>query len=417
MFVGYLCDTMTGTVGPRVELLSGSSERVLCGIGTWDATIPGSVAMSVAAKWLYPWRASLLIMHVSANGTEVPWGFGPITSLPQAEQQGPNGDQDMDVTISGHDFRALLARRYLTGPSDVGVSANGRDSLGRLPCQRQSIRWSGCSLGTIARLIVSKSMDRVNGALPIDFSQQKYQSGLPYDDGHTRDYSGWNISNNGVDKLLDELSNCIGGPHIDFRPFYKENGAMYMDTAGVYMVTGTETDNHIPQAKDYTWDLTRPNSPAMVQSWDTSAEEIFTRSFATGEGSEADQKIDFWTNTTMHNRGFPLLEQVNAYSSVKNISTLQSHAQADGQVGMWPTVQVTMDLDPYHADTAPGAWQLGDRVNLRYAPTFSFLDHAQLEYPVTRHTRAMAWERLATIFNMHADFATGQVTVKAEVED
>lgn len=415
MFVGYLCETMTGTIGPRVDLLSGNYERVLSGIGTWQATIPGSVAMSVPARWIYPWISSLLVMHVNHDGSETPWGFGPITSLPNATQQGPNGDANMNVQISGHDFRALLARRFLSGPQDVSNNPT-RGGDGKLPFQRQSVRWSGCSLGTIARLMVQKATQRANGALPIDYSLHKYESGLPQDEGHTREYTGWNISNNGVDKLLDELTGCIGGPHIDFRPRYWTNGDMSVDTAGVSMVTGTEADTHIPQNRDYTWDLTRPNSPAAIASWDTSAEEMYTRSWATGEGSEADQKIDYWTNQVMHDRGFPLLEQINAYSSVKNIPVLQSHAQEDGRYAEWPIVQATIDLDPYHADTQPSAWNLGERVNLRYMPTFAFLDHAHLNLPITGHVRAVAWERYATIFNAHADFSTGKITVKAEVD-
>lgn len=416
MFVGYLCETMTGTVGPRVDLLGGSCERVLSGIGTWQATIPGAVAMNVPAKWIYPWISSLLVMHVDRKGNEVPWGFGPITSLPSATSQGPQGDADMNVQISGHDFRALLSRRYVTALRDVADSStNERSSDGKLYCQKQSVRWSGCSLGSIARCLVQRATQRKNGSLPISYVKHRWETGLSRDDGHTREYYGWNVANNGIDKLLSELTACENGPQIDFRPFYNAGSAMTADTAGVYFLAGTEADPDLPQSRDYTWDLTRPNSPACIVSWDTSAEEMYTRSWATGEGSEADQKIDYWNNDTMHNRGFPLLEQVNAYSSVKNTSTLNAHAREDGKVAEWPVVQATIDLDPYHADTKPGAWFLGDRVNLRYLPTLSFLDHAYLHLPAARHNKVMAYERYGTIFNAHADFTTGKVTVKVEL--
>lgn len=415
MFVGYLCETITGLVGPRVELLSGSYERVLNGIGTWQATIPGTEAMAVPTRWLYPWVASLLVCHIGRDGQETPFGFGPITAMPSATQQGPDGENSMSVHLAGHDFRAILARRFLCGVGDVS-DAPARGSDGKYEFQRQQLGWSGCSLGTIARCIVETVCRRPSGQLPIDYSKCPYETGLPRDDGHTRRYNGWNLSNNGADKLIDELTGCLNGPHIDFRPFYKTNGDWQPDTAGVYMLAGRESDSHIPQARDYTWDLTRPNSPAQVQSWDSSAEGLYTRSWATGEGAEAEQKFGYWTNQTMHDRGFPLLEQVNAYSSVKEFGTLLSHATQDGNAAMWPVVQATLGLDPYHIDTRPGAWNLGERVTLRHAPTYSFLDHAFLKQAMEKQTKAQGWDRVGTIFNAHADFSTGAITVKVEVD-
>lgn len=415
MFVGYLCETMTGTVGPRVDLLGGSSERVLSGIGTWQATVPGSVAMNVPAKWIYPWISSLLVCHVGDHGQEVPWSFGPITSLPNVTQQGPDGDNDMNVQLSGHDFRALLSRRFLAGPFDPSRYPK-RDKDGKYDFQRCAIKWTGCSLGTIARYIVQRCCDKPNGKLPISYGRHTLQTNLPRDDGHTRTYEGWNLANNGADKLLDELSGCINGPHIDFRPYYLTNGDSYVDTAGVYMVTGVENDPHIPQTRDYTWDLTRPVSPATVASWDTSAEALYTRSWASGEGAEAEIKLGYWDNKTMADRGFPLLEQINSYHTVSSWYTLESHARADGAATMWPTVQATLNLDPYHADTAPGSWDLGDRVTLHHTPTYSFLDHAYLHLPMTEHVKAQGTDRVGTIFNAHADFGTGAITVKVEMD-
>ena len=52
-----------------------------------------------------------------------------------------------------------------------------------------------------------------SGALPIDWTYRGEHG------TRTREYSAWDIQNSGCRKLLTDLSNILGGPDMQFRPY------------------------------------------------------------------------------------------------------------------------------------------------------------------------------------------------------
>ena len=84
MWRAYLIETMSGLVGPEVEMsTNGRLDITLNQIGSATVTVQKSSLEGITTRWLRPWaQGFLLTLEVDALGGEVPVFAGPITAPP-----------------------------------------------------------------------------------------------------------------------------------------------------------------------------------------------------------------------------------------------------------------------------------------------------------------------------------------------
>lgn len=361
----WLIETTTGRVGPRVPLLAGSKAGwCINGAGSWTVVTDGAWLDTVPRRWWYPWASGVLVCHDAGDGSGWrPVQAGPAAAMPSAPV-GPNGEAGQPVTLSGGDYRAILAERIITGWRDWDGSSGTWD------LQHEQLTLSGMSLGTIAARLVQKAMERYAGTLPIVLPAELEQTGLPDDDGHRRTYQAHNLSNSSAAKLLDDLSNVIGGPDMALRPVLDLGDGMQPDRVAVEFRHGVEGQPQIPQAGMRVWDATRPRGNVTGLKVTCDASGMCTRAWATGAGQDADILMDVRQNEALMHAGAPLLERTRAYQSVTQHGTLLAHVDADLAAGAAPTVQWQVEVDASAPGTRPALdWHVGDRVRLLTPPT------------------------------------------------
>lgn len=389
-----------------LDLSAGSMQHTLNGVGEWSVTCAADTVLARPVRDWYPWAASILIMHKadSMHNAWVPVMLGPVTAMPVMARAA--GGQAADtLTLSGHDIRAILQRRLQTGWRDWPRPQ------GTWQLQHESLRVTGMSLGTIAEKLVAIATERrFGGALPIRYRRDLWQAGLPTDEGHTREYFAWNLTNNSIDKLLTDLSECEGGPDIVFRPGVETDERNNPTKAFVTMLHGKEGQPQVPMSgPPPLWDLTAPEGPvsSVATTWDAS--HIYTRRWATGDGMEADILMDVRDSPDMQSLGMPLMEDVTGYSSIVTHGALLHHVDALVAQGRRPSCQWTVtaqqDMWPCRIDSD---WYLGDRVRLRVPwelPRDDFVAVA------SKPVRMDGGEVLATVMGMKCDFSSEQATI------
>ena len=378
-WAAWAVETKTGRIGPQIPLLAGSTVTVeLNKAGTWTVVTDGGWLDTVPLRWWYPWASSVLICHRAPHDTGwQPWMLGPATEMPAAGMTGRDGETGQPVTLTGKGMRAMLARRIITGPADWRPPDPTWD------LQHTSIRYTGMSLGTIADRIIDLAVKRVAGDLPIRYRADLQQTGIGSDDGHARQYDACNLGNNGVDKRLSELSDVIAGPDIMLRPGADWGDDKQPAYAWVTVVHGIESQPQIPQVRFPVWDATRPAGPVLSAEVTVDSSQMWTRRWATGDGQDADILMDVRQADRMLQDGMPLMEDVHSFSSVTAHPTLLQHVDALVAAGQAPTVQWTVHVDCQRPDTAPGMWQVGDRVRAIMPPVRAYAryDEASRQAP------------------------------------
>lgn len=407
-WAAWLADTKTGRIGPRIPALDGSkAEWELNGTGTWTIVADGDWLDTVPAGWWYPWASSVLICHDAHDGAGwQPVMLGPATEMPSAKM-GTAGEKGMPATLTDKDIRAILARRIITGHRDWQAPE------GTWQLQHEQVTFSGMSLGTIAERLITKACERYAGQLPIRPRAGHAQTGLAADDGHTRTYHAYNLSNNGADKRLSELSEVIGGPDLAMRPVLEGDDPDHPDTVTVEVWHGLEGQPQIPQTGRRIWDATAPRGGVTGLEVATDSSGIYTRSWATGAGEDADILMDVRQNEHLMQAGMPLMEQVQAYQSISNHGPLLAHVDADLAAASRPVVQWTVQVDASQPGCRPVTdWQVGDRVRLITPPTRATvrltLDTAGLPQPPA------AQDLTVTTIAASADLGEDVVKVKMQ---
>jgi len=357
VWAAWLCDTRTGLIGPQVPLATG---------GSWDVTLNDidAVTLNLADGWLdtiptqwwREWQGSILLAHTCGiRPVWEGWVFGPITNRPS--QDIINVDENTKLAVDslpGAGMREMLKYRIATAHDWNGSNLDA--------IKNTQIQFTKMALGTIQEELVKLACAKTAGNLPVRFNAAWRQADMPNDDGHTKTYDGFNVSNNDIDKLIDDLSNYVGGPDFMLRAG--------MDTpvddvwrAYVLCVHGLEDQPWLPQEQMLIWDTTAPDSPFSRVEVTTNAATT-TRQWATGAGDGAGVLIEVAQNDALIQSGMPLLESVGAYQSVSIADTLQRHAQADLAAVAAPRVQVNVTVQADHPASVLGSWHVGDRVQL-----------------------------------------------------
>lgn len=259
---------------------------------------------------------------------------GPIWSWAYA-------DGSNVLTVGAQGLRSLFDHRLVMGLLADWPGANPA---------AWTATYSGMSLGTIAKRLVSLAMSHTGGNLPIVLPDDETGS-------HTRTYYGYNLGRLG--DYLDALMGVINGPDIALQP------RLTADRMGIEWVlrTGTEADPLLHQhAGDWTWDSSVPRGGVGGISVTRDATALAERAWVSGSGTELSLLLRSATDEGLLDRGFPLMETTDARGTVEVAATADSWAAANLRGASRPTQAWTFEVAarPQTDSGGPAGPQLGD---------------------------------------------------------
>lgn len=325
MWTANLFQVSTGNIGPQIDFESFSWSMELNGVESISLKLRKSTLPNVSPKfWLAPWWAGVVVFY---KGT--PIVAGPIITRPSESQE--------FVTIGCGGIRSVLVKRFV-----VAEQANWAD------LSKSILNWSGLSLGTIAKRVVSQAQTKPGGSLPITFA---LPDELAADGGsnHERTYRGFNLQNVNAHDVLTKLSNVINGPDIMFKPRLIRDNQLTFD-----MWTGTDKQSRIYQKTTPVWDTTPSRGFVVDMSTIVTGSYQTFRTYSTGAGQDAGLLIKVATNDGPLQAQFPLLESVVNVGNSENPDIVAGYGMSSLWANKEPLLEVQMTI------RADGATPLGD---------------------------------------------------------
>ena len=166
--------------------------------------IPGFTPTARADALMCGKRGLVLFWHSSLDddalfGTPIIGVFGVRSSTPH------------DVSISLNSLLTVLGDRILAHEGGLGTNA--------AHTAPETFAWKGLSLRAIACEVIRQCTSaKPAGMLPIDLPW------LNEAGNHQRiDYQDWDVQNQSCKQILTKLSNVIGGPDMQFRPYLADS--------------------------------------------------------------------------------------------------------------------------------------------------------------------------------------------------
>jgi hypothetical protein len=227
--------------------------------------------------------------------------------------------------------------------------------------------YSGIWLGTIAKRLVQQAQAWTGGNVPIVFQADEASS----DASHVRNYLGTAFKP--VGEALDDLTNVIGGPEINFEPRFTSDGlgvewVMQVGTTAQPLLTS------VPQP--VVWDVTVPQSQVSDLVMAEDASKMASNAWLTGGNQSDNVLVARAIDATLVNLGYPLMESFDSsHQSVSEQATLDGYAAAAVLAGRRSTEVWSFTVEAYPTDetgAAAGpqadAYTTGDFANLIIAP-------------------------------------------------
>lgn len=355
----YLGDTMTGLLDRPIDLpsFSWSVDVGDCSLATnrdkgagteeWSGvTVPWSAIAesdpTARASALSSLRRCLtLLWHGEGDdsdsiGTPVLWGA-----------IGQRADTWLDTTFSLDSAMSLLSQRFLVREGEYGTGEGGT-SPGTVRLEGLSYR------GIMCALVEMCTSAKPGGELPID---------LPYlgEAGtRAREYSEYDIQNNACSQLLENLTNVIGGPDLQFRPYLYDPSHVRLQ-----MVAGSDGDVYLGQSTVHT--LTFFPGGGTIQDLTVDHAGPVMRVYSSGAGTDAAQLCHLSEDLTLATLRdpWPLVEATYSDSDTDALDVLVGHADARLAGNSRPLMQISGRVD--FADPlvpAPGSIWPGELVDL-----------------------------------------------------
>lgn len=317
MWTANLFQVTSGSIGPQLNFESHS----------WSVSLNKTEEFSVNLRksdlpkvdydtWLAPWWAGVVLF----------WDGYPIVAGPIISR--PNEDFD-SVSLSCLGIRAVLSRRIaVTEMSDWSKLA------------KSTIKYTGMSLGTIAKRVIERVQEKPGGNLPITYPVA--DEFTANDANHQRTYQGFNVQNINADDILTKLANVINGPDFMFKPRLLSPSQLTFD-----MWHGTEKNTRIFQNNTPIWDSTAAFGAVVGAQTIMSGDQQTSRVFSLGAGMDQGQIITVATNNGPLVRGFPLLETTinSGNSENKNVVAQHGTAKLSNNAGMKQQLQLTVRAD------------------------------------------------------------------------
>lgn len=245
------------------------------------------------------------------------------------------------VGIGGADFWSYFDARKIL-PVLTGLDPNLTTEIATLVTDYDNL-----DQNVIARNLVALAQSHTGGDIGIDLDATF--------SGYFRDrtYYGYDLAD--VGEALRQLCNLIDGPDIRFIV-----AADAASPGGVArrMVIGEPSLGQ--SGSEHVWEYGRNLTG---YTWPRNGASMATRAFALGEGMEQGLKVAWSEDAGPYASGWPLMETEASYTTVREDTTLISHAEADQFAARQPIVLPTLQLRP---GVAPhlGEYSTGDDARL-----------------------------------------------------
>lgn len=379
----WIFETMTGIIHAPIDLpkfawsvdVSDSSLATLKdkGVGDLDlsgVTVPWSAVpgdtMQAKRRILTPDRYGLLLAWASQHDIDMGLLGKPVV----AAAIGMRTDTAFDTSFSLTSPMGMLERRYLVREGRYGTGKNGTSP--------DTIRLTGLSYRGIASEIGYLCTDaKPSGTLPIDWTYRGEKG------SRTREYAAWDIQNNSGRKLLTDLSNILGGPDMQFRPYLPDQSHVRFQ-----FLAGSDTEIYLGQRELHA--LTYDPPAGSLDDLTVDHLGAVHRVYASGSGTDAAQITALAEDLEPLSKAganWPLSETTYSDSDTDNLAVLKQHARGVLEANGTPLMQITATVDAADTDMAGSQiFPLGDiwpgeRVDLNirnYAPLPDGVYHARL---------------------------------------
>jgi hypothetical protein len=218
-----------------------------------------------------------------------------------------------------------------------------------------SIHWSGESLRSIVCRLGRLACSKPGGALPIDWAY------LGESGGHRRTYDGFNVANNDIEKLITDVTNVMGGPDVQLRPYLADSQHLRWR-----LVAGSDSEPYLGDAPVTPTLTSFPGGgTAQALSWAELAPAM--RVYATGAGQDEAMLCHLSEDLALCQRRdpWPLVEaRVSGSSDWATQDLVTSHADAALAAMRLPQVQFQCEVDAAAGPVVPGVVWPGQRVAL-----------------------------------------------------
>lgn len=358
MWIPYLGDTMTGLLDCPIDIpsfswmltvsdssLSTTKDR---GVGEDESTgltIPWSAIPGVTAAQRSSSISSLRRCIVlfwkddeNPNSPGIPVLFGAI---------GQRTDSLLDTSFDLMSVYSLLQNRYAVKEGTYGKGVNGTtDSSIRL--EKLSYRGIASNLGMLC------TNSKPGGELPIDWTY------LNEAGNKAREYSGFDIQNNACADLLTNLTNLIGGPDMQFRPYLLDNSHVR-----IQFVAGSDGEQRLGQ--NVVHRLTSFPGGGTLQNIQIDRDGPVSRVYSSGSGTDKAQLCYLAEDLSLVSKSdpYPLIEMVYSDSDTDNLSILKDHAESRLDANCVPIMQISGEIDFNDEGVpSPGSIWPGEMVDL-----------------------------------------------------
>ncbi|WP_416394229.1 MULTISPECIES: hypothetical protein [unclassified Curtobacterium] len=322
----FIGDLLTGNVSTFLQPQSGS----------WETTIneAGSLSITVTLRdpdvrmLNLPNAATVGKSYLAVAENDTIMNAGPIW-----QHQYSKDDGTLQLTASGmwsyFDHRVLLP-----------VLAAGQTPLD------VETYYENVSLQTIAKRLVQQAQQHTNGNVPVILPAEVAGT-------ETREYQGADLSL--VGDALEDLTSVENGPEIDFMPRWRA------DRLGIewLMRVGTPSAPQLSSQSTYVWDYSTRQPSIKGLTVTRNGSRVTGRGWAASGSSSDATMFSTYTNSSLLNQGYPLLEVVEASRSTDEQSELDAYVRELARVGSKPTEFWSFEVQ---ADQSPlvGEYSKGD---------------------------------------------------------
>lgn len=338
-------DLRTGRIAREVDFTSPRWSADIEDGGTLAASYPldaltdqGQSVWPTAAADTAPGKSFLAVAYVTDDGTEHWKAGGPIWT---------HDYQDATATLT---LGASALSSYYDHRKVMPVLAAGQNPA------TATVTYATAQLGLIAKRLVELAHSHTNGALPVVLPSDASLGG----DGtsHTRTYPGYELG--WVGERLQQLSDVIGGPEIQFVPRRRSSDRRFMEWV---MRVGTDATGGLLTQTGPAWlfDRTTRDSPLTAINVKVDGGDLTGRAWAAGQGEAEGRPIVYVNDSKLTGSGWPLLEvEDTGNDTVSDVATLTAKAAARVAYGSAPietwTVVAHRDGPPHVGRYSPGDW-------------------------------------------------------------
>lgn len=260
---------------------------------------------------------------------------------------GNRTDTWLDTSFDLLSVTELLKHRVLANENGFGTGANGTSP--------GSVKFDNLSFRGIASGITRMCTElKPGGTLPLD---------LPYlneKGSNSREYKDYDVQNNMCAELLDDLTNVLGGPDLQFRPYLSDSQHVRLRLLG-----GSDADVYLGQSATHS--LTCFPGGGTLQDVQVDHASPIMRVYATGSGTDAAQLCHLSENRFLVDRSdpWPLMEDTYSDTDTDKLDELTQHADGVLESNRLPLMQISGRIDFSDSRVPkPGDLWPGERVDI-----------------------------------------------------